>query len=58
MAFLNALFQINGITKQNSATADMIFRIPRLIEHISSIMTLEAGSFTALVTDTDESSGG
>ena len=34
-------FQINGETKQNGTTGDMIFKIPRLIEHISSIMTLE-----------------
>jgi hypothetical protein len=33
--------QINGAFKQNGTTADMIFKIPRLIEHISSIMTLE-----------------
>lgn len=33
--------QINGAIKQNGTTADMIFRIPRLIEHVSSIMTLE-----------------
>ncbi|KAG2350022.1 hypothetical protein BDR05DRAFT_1055568 [Suillus weaverae] len=35
--------KINGVTKQNGTTGDMIFRIPRLIEHISSIMTLEEG---------------
>ncbi|KAI6008085.1 hypothetical protein EDC04DRAFT_2777552 [Pisolithus marmoratus] len=40
---LRLLLKINGITKQNGTTADMIFRIPRLIEHISSIMTLEEG---------------
>ncbi|KAF8830949.1 hypothetical protein HHX47_DHR1000335 [Lentinula edodes] len=32
-----------GAFKQNGTTSDMIFRIPRLIEHISSIMTLEEG---------------
>ncbi|KAF8222488.1 hypothetical protein L208DRAFT_1426346 [Tricholoma matsutake] len=37
------LLKINGIIKQDGTTADMIFRIPRLIEHISSIMTLEEG---------------
>ena len=36
--------QINGALKQNGSTGDMIFRIPRLIEHISSIMTLEVSS--------------
>ncbi|KAG2749804.1 hypothetical protein P692DRAFT_20832675 [Suillus brevipes Sb2] len=35
--------KINGAIKQNGTTGDMIFRIPRLIEHISSIMTLEEG---------------
>jgi len=34
---------INGITRQAGSTGDMIFPIPRLIEHISSIMTLEEG---------------
>ncbi|TFK46647.1 hypothetical protein OE88DRAFT_1687404 [Heliocybe sulcata] len=40
---LNLLLKINGETKQDGTTADMIFKIPRLIEHISSIMTLEEG---------------
>ncbi|KAF8163690.1 mitochondrial protein [Crassisporium funariophilum] len=40
---LNLSLKINGITKQNGTTGDMIFRIPRLIEHVSSIMTLEEG---------------
>ena len=35
--------QINEQFKQNGHTSDMIFRIPRLIEHVSSIMTLEEG---------------
>ncbi|KAG1863622.1 hypothetical protein DFJ58DRAFT_215542 [Suillus subalutaceus] len=35
--------KINGEIKQNGTTGDMIFRIPRLIEHISSIVTLEEG---------------
>jgi len=34
---------INGITKQSGSTGDMIFPIPRLIEHVSSIMALEEG---------------
>jgi acylpyruvate hydrolase len=37
------LKQINDQIKQNGNTSDMIFRIPRLIQHISSIMTLEEG---------------
>ncbi|KAF8625755.1 hypothetical protein AX17_006781 [Amanita inopinata Kibby_2008] len=40
---LRLTLKINGITKQDGTTADMIFRIPRLLEHISSIMTLEEG---------------
>ena len=36
--------QINGAVKQDGNTKDMIFQIPRLIEHISSIMTLEVRS--------------
>jgi len=40
---LNLSLKVNGTIKQNGNTADMIFRIPRLIEHISSIMTLEEG---------------
>ena len=35
--------QINGQIKQSGNTSDMIFRIPRLIQHISSIMILEEG---------------
>lgn len=35
--------KINGSFKQNGSTAGMIFRIPHLVEHISSIMTLEEG---------------
>ena len=37
------MIQINDQIKQNGNTSDMIFRIPRLIQHISSIMTLEEG---------------
>lgn len=40
---LRLSLKVNGITKQDGTTADMIFRIPQLIEHISSIMTLEEG---------------
>jgi acylpyruvate hydrolase len=35
--------QINEQIKQNGHTSDMIFRIPRLIQHVSSVMTLEEG---------------
>ncbi|KIY46938.1 hypothetical protein FISHEDRAFT_75119 [Fistulina hepatica ATCC 64428] len=40
---LRLSLEINGNVKQDGSTGDMIFRIPRLIEHISSIMTLEEG---------------
>ncbi|KAF9014192.1 hypothetical protein BDQ17DRAFT_1231191 [Cyathus striatus] len=40
---LRLSLKINGITKQDGSTSDMIFNIPRLIEHVSSIMTLEEG---------------
>ena len=33
--------QVNGAVKQDGNTKDMIFSIPKLIEHVSSIMTLE-----------------
>lgn len=32
---------MNGVTQQEDSTAHMMFKIPRMIEHISSIMTLE-----------------
>jgi len=40
---LNIWLKINGEFRQKGTTADMIFRIPRLIQHVSSIMTLEEG---------------
>ncbi|KZV96147.1 hypothetical protein EXIGLDRAFT_714603 [Exidia glandulosa HHB12029] len=40
---LNLWLKINGQFKQNGTTAAMIVQIPRLIEHVSSIMTLEEG---------------
>ncbi|KAL0063357.1 hypothetical protein AAF712_009752 [Marasmius tenuissimus] len=40
---LQLSLKINGAVKQDGTTADMISRIPRLLEHISSIMTLEEG---------------
>lgn len=46
---------INGEIKQDGSTGDMIFRIPQLIEHVSSIMTLEEGDL--LLTGTPEGVG-
>ncbi|KAF7986579.1 hypothetical protein HWV62_26338 [Athelia sp. TMB] len=40
---LGLSLKINGELKQNGKTADMIFRIPRLVAHVSSIMALEEG---------------
>ena len=34
-------WQVNGQVKQNGCTSDMMFKIPALIEYVSSIMTLE-----------------
>ncbi|GHJ84055.1 hypothetical protein NliqN6_0457 [Naganishia liquefaciens] len=35
--------KINGETKQDGMCSDMIFKVPKLIEHVSSIMTLSEG---------------
>ncbi|TFY56788.1 hypothetical protein EVG20_g8792 [Dentipellis fragilis] len=40
---LDLWLKINGVVKQDGNTSKMIFAIPRLIEHVSSIMTLEEG---------------
>ncbi|KAF9998484.1 hypothetical protein BGZ80_004519 [Entomortierella chlamydospora] len=40
---VDLLLQIDGVTKQQGNTRDMIFNIPTLIEHVSSIMRLEEG---------------
>ena len=36
---------MNGEVKQDGSTSDMIFKIPALVEHVSSIMRLEASLF-------------
>lgn len=35
--------RLNGETRQDSSTSDLIFDVPRLIEFISAVMTLETG---------------
>lgn len=35
--------KVNGETRQDGTSKDMIFPVPQLIEHVSSIMTLEEG---------------
>jgi acylpyruvate hydrolase len=52
---LRLTLKINGATKQDGTTGDMIFKIPQLIEHVSSIMTLEEGD--VLLTGTPEGVG-
>lgn len=39
--------RVNGETKQNSNTSDLIFDVPRLIEFISGVMTLMPGDVIA-----------
>jgi len=34
---------VNGETLQNSNTGELIFKLPELIEHLTSVMTLEPG---------------
>lgn len=40
---LQLSLKVNGEVKQDGCTSDMMFKIPALIEHVSSIMTLETG---------------
>jgi 2-keto-4-pentenoate hydratase/2-oxohepta-3-ene-1,7-dioic acid hydratase in catechol pathway len=35
--------RVNGVTKQDSRTSDLLFKLPQLIAFISQAMTLEAG---------------
>ena len=44
---LNIYLKINGETKQSSNTKHMIFKIPRIIEYLSSFLTLEKGDIIA-----------
>ena len=52
---LDLLLKINGITKQNSNTKYMIYSVEKIIEFISSIMTLEVGDL--ILTGTPEGVG-
>jgi 2-keto-4-pentenoate hydratase/2-oxohepta-3-ene-1,7-dioic acid hydratase in catechol pathway len=38
---------LNGVTMQESNTSNLIFKIPQLIEHLSSVFTLETGDLIA-----------
>jgi 2-keto-4-pentenoate hydratase/2-oxohepta-3-ene-1,7-dioic acid hydratase in catechol pathway len=39
--------QLNGETMQRASTADLIFSIPELVAHLSTLMTLEPGDLVA-----------
>jgi 2-keto-4-pentenoate hydratase/2-oxohepta-3-ene-1,7-dioic acid hydratase in catechol pathway len=45
----NAAIQtrVNGVVKQRSNTSDLIFGVPKLVEFISQVMTLEPGDLIA-----------
>jgi 2-keto-4-pentenoate hydratase/2-oxohepta-3-ene-1,7-dioic acid hydratase in catechol pathway len=44
---LNISLTVNGVVKQNSNTSKMLFSVQQIIEHLSSIMTLEPGDVIA-----------
>ncbi len=44
---LRIALRVNGETMQDSTTADMIFKVPRLIAILSEVMTLEPGDVIA-----------
>lgn len=44
---LNIKARLNGAVKQDSNTSDMIFNVYRLVEFVSSVMTLEMGDVIA-----------
>jgi 2-keto-4-pentenoate hydratase/2-oxohepta-3-ene-1,7-dioic acid hydratase in catechol pathway len=49
---LSVACRVNGQVKQRASTADMVFKIPQLIEFISAAMTLEPGD--VILTGTPE----
>jgi 2-keto-4-pentenoate hydratase/2-oxohepta-3-ene-1,7-dioic acid hydratase in catechol pathway len=49
---LNVVCRVNGRVTQQASTADMVFKIPQLIEYISAAMTLEPGD--VILTGTPE----
>ncbi len=44
---LSMTLSVNGQVKQNSTTANMVFSVQEIIEHLTSIMTLEPGDVIA-----------
>jgi len=52
---LEVVGRLNGVERQRGRTSDMLFGVPRLIEYISHIMTLEEGDL--ILTGTPEGVG-
>ena len=44
---LSVTTRVNGEQRQHAPSSDMIFSIPRLVAHVSAIMTLEPGDIIA-----------
>ena len=44
---LSITLSVNGQVKQNANTANMVFSVREIIEHLTSIMTLEPGDVIA-----------
>src|SRR5262249_53136234 len=44
---LDISLTLNGETLQNSNTRELIFKLPELVEYLSSIMTLETGDLVS-----------
>ncbi|MFD7088016.1 fumarylacetoacetate hydrolase family protein [Streptomyces sp. NPDC059896] len=40
---LDITTEVNGVVRQRSSTAELVFPVPRLIAYVSSFLTLEAG---------------
>ncbi len=49
---LNVVCRVNGQVTQQASTADMVFKIPQLVEYITAAMTLEPGD--VILTGTPE----
>ena len=48
---------VNGVTKQDSSTAEMVHGVAAIIEHLSSIMTLDPGDVIATGTPAGTANG-
>lgn len=45
---LRVRLDVNGVTRQSDSTALMVYRIPKILAHVSSIMTLHPGDVSCL----------